>query len=398
MKEIVIVGAKRSPIGSLMGSLSTLSAVELGRQVVGDLLAHTNVDATQIDELIAGQVLTTGAGQNPARQVAIQVGMRQESLAMTINQVCGSGLRAVMLGMQSITSGLSEIVVAGGQESMSNAPHYQYLRGGIKMGDSAATDTILRDGLLDAFDNQLMGVTAERLADKLAISRAAQDAFALRSQQLAQQAIVAGHFNTQITPIQVQYKKQTQQVDADEHPRFDLTMAALEKLTPAFMPNGSVTAGNASGVNDGAAYVLMMSAAKAKALNLSPMAVIRSIGVCGVNPAEMGYGPVPASQQALINAGWTVDALDLIEANEAFAAQALAVNHGMQWDVNKVNVTGGAIALGHPIGASGARILVTLLYNMQRLHQKRGLATLCVGGGQGVALCVERCVERPAVD
>lgn len=388
--EIAIVAAKRSAIGRLSGGLSALSAVEIGQQVARATLESVGVAAEQVDEIITGQVLTAGCGQNPARQIGVGIGMREDSITMTINQVCGSGLRSVILGAQSIAVGQSEIVLVGGQESMSNAPHLQHIRDGVRYGNAETKDSIVVDGLADAFDHEMMGITAERLAEKYDISRAEQDAFALRSQQLAQQAIEAGHFDNEIAEVTIKTRKGEVVINRDEHPRFDMTLADVEKMRPAFKKDGTVTAANASGINDGAAYVLLMSVEKAQALGLTPLAVIKSSGIAGVDPAVMGYGPVPATRKALEKAGWRVGDLDLIEANEAFAAQALSVNRGLAWDAEKVNVTGGAIALGHPIGASGARILVTLLHNMQRLDAKKGLATLCVGGGQGVTLCVER--------
>lgn len=393
MTAIAIVAAKRSAIGRLSGALSDLSAVEIGCQVAKATLQSIDLSPTQVDEIISGQVLTAGCGQNPARQVALGIGMSHESIAMTINQVCGSGLRSIILGMQSIATGQSSIVMAGGQESMSNAPHLQRLRDGVRYGHSELLDSIVCDGLEDAFDHELMGITAERLSEQYSISRDAQDAFALRSQQLAQQAIESGYFEEQIADIVIKTRKGEVVFNRDEHPRFDMTIADLEKMRPAFKKDGTVTAANASGINDGAAYVVLMSLDQANALGLTPMAIIRGYGITGVDPKIMGYGPVSAVEKTLTQAGWQSSSLDLIEANEAFAAQALAVKHGLGWDEDmqaKVNITGGAIALGHPIGASGARILVTLLYNMRRLAVTKGLATLCVGGGQGVALCVER--------
>lgn len=392
-KKIVIVAAKRSAIGRLSGSLAPLSAVEIGCQVATDVLNSVGVDPKQVDEVITGQVLTAGVGQNPARQIALGIGMSEQSIAMTINQVCGSGLRSVILAKQAIESGQSEIVLAGGQESMSNAPHLQQVRSGIRYGHAEIKDSIVCDGLSDAFDQVMMGVTAETLAEQYAISRAQQDRFALRSQQLAQQAIEAGYFDSQITDVVIKTRKGPVVFNRDEHPRFDMQLADLEKMRPAFAKAGTVTAANASGINDGAAYVLLMSLAKAQALGLKPLAVISGQGIAGVDPKTMGFGPVPATKKALAQAQWHSHDLDLIEANEAFAAQALSVNMGMDWGddmLEKINVTGGAIALGHPIGASGARILVTLLYNMQRLNAQKGVATLCVGGGQGVSVCVEK--------
>lgn len=390
MTEIAIVAAKRSAIGRLSGGLSALTAVELGQQVAQDTLHSAGLAATEVDEIISGQVLTAGCGQNPARQVALGIGMSENSLSLTINQVCGSGLRAIILAAQSINSEQSEVVLAGGQESMSNAPHTHVLRQPTRYGSAQMQDTIIADGLQDAFDGQLMGITAERLAEKYQLSRQAQDAFAYRSQQLAKTAIENGYFTEQISEIVVKERKGERIVNTDEHPRFDVTLEQLAAMRAAFKADGSVTAGNASGINDGAAYLLLMSTRKAAEYGLSPLAIIKGMGVAGVDPKIMGIGPVPAAKQALQQANWSADELDLIEANEAFAAQALAVNAEMDWDDARVNVTGGAIALGHPIGASGARILVTLLHNMQRLNKNKGLATLCVGGGQGVAVCVER--------
>ncbi len=393
MKNIAIVAAKRSAIGRLNGALSPLSAVELGQQVAAATLQSVDFPASQVDEIITGQVLMAGCGQNPARQIALSIGMDEKSIAMTINHVCGSGLRAVMLGMQAIVTGQSQVVLAGGQESMSNAPHLQSVRAGVRYGDSTMRDSIICDGLTDAFDGQAMGITAERLAEQYQISRAAQDAWALRSQQLAQQAIEKGYFQQEIADVHIKTRKGEITVNQDEHPRFNMQPADLEKMRPAFIKDGTVTAANASGINDGAAYVLLMSEEKAAELKLQPMAVIKGCGIAGVDPKIMGYGPVPATQKALAQANWSSADLGLVEANEAFAAQVLAVNHGMQWGeafAEKVNVCGGAIALGHPIGASGARILVTLLHNMQRLDADKGLATLCVGGGQGVSMCVAR--------
>ncbi len=393
MTDIAIVAAKRSAIGRLSGSLSPLSAVEIGSQIAAATLKSIDLSAEQVDEIITGQVLTAGAGQNPARQIGLNIGMADDSISLTINHVCGSGLRAVILGAQAIATGQSQVVLAGGQESMSNAPHWQALRDGVRYGTAAVNDSIISDGLQDAFDGELMGITAERLAEQYDISRADQDAFALRSQQRAQTAIKSGWFADEIADVKIKTRKGESVFNQDEHPRFDMQLADLEKMRPAFKKDGTVTAANASGINDGAAYVVLMSTEKAKALGLTPLAVIKGMGISGVDPKVMGFGPVPACNKALNNAGWQSGDLDLIEANEAFAAQALAVNHGMQWGeemADKINISGGAIALGHPIGASGARILVTLLYNMQRLNAPKGLATLCVGGGQGVSLCVEK--------
>lgn len=393
MKHIAIVAAKRSAIGRLSGALSPLSAVEIGTQIAKATLDSIGYSAENVDEIITGQVLTAGAGQNPARQIGLNIGMPHDSLSLTINHVCGSGLRAVMLGAQAIITGQSEVILAGGQESMSNAPHLQHLRDGVRYGNTEVIDSIISEGLQDAFDGELMGITAERLAETYCISRQQQDAFALRSQQRAQTAIENGWFKDEIADITIKTRKGEVTFNQDEHPRFGMQLADLEKMRPAFQKDGTVTAANASGINDGAAYVLLMSEDKAEQLGLKPLAVIKGMGVSGVDPQIMGFGPVPASQKAFSNAGWNSADIDVIEANEAFAAQALAVNHGMDWGddmAEKINVTGGAIALGHPIGASGARILVTLLYNMERLNARKGLATLCVGGGQGVSLCIER--------
>ncbi|MGY0399290.1 MAG: acetyl-CoA C-acetyltransferase [Ostreibacterium sp.] len=393
MTSIAIVAAKRSAIGRLSGAFSSLSSVELGQQVATAMLQSVDISPQQLDEIVTGQVLTAGCGQNPARQIGLAIGMRQNSISLSINQVCGSGLRSVILGMQSIICGQSEIVLAGGQESMSNAPHLQYLRSGVRYGNATLLDSIISDGLADAFDDELMGMTAERLANQYHISRKEQDRFALRSQQFAQIAIEKGYFDSQIADVVVKHRQSKVVVNRDEHPRFDSCLADIEKRQPAFKKEGTVTVANASGINDGAAYVLLMRQEKALSLGLSPLATISGFGLAGVDPKIMGYGPVPSTQKALSYAGWTSADLELIEVNEAFAAQVLAVCHGLQWDDSireKINITGGAIALGHPIGASGTRILVTLLYNMQRLNVNKGLATLCGGGGQGVSLCLQR--------
>jgi len=393
MKKIAIVAAKRSAVGRLSGVLSSLSAVRLGEQVAKDTLVSVGVAPAAVDELIAGQVLTAGCGQNPARQVALNIGMAPSSTALTVNQVCGSGLYAVILAAQSISSGRSQIVLAGGQESMSNAPHLQHLRQGLRYGHGKLLDSLLCDGLSDAFDGEPMGLTAERLAEKYSIAKAAQDHFAMRSQRCAQAAIEKGYFASQITPVTVKSPKITEPVTQDEHPRFNINLESIAAQRPAFKANGSVTAANSSGINDGAAYVLLMTLDKAKDFGLTPMAMIDGSGIAGVDPKTMGFGPVPACQKALAATGWAMSDIDLIEANEAFAAQTLAVAQGLGWGdvvMARLNITGGAIALGHPIGASGARILVTLLYNMHRLAVSKGLATLCVGGGQGICLCVSR--------
>jgi acetyl-CoA C-acetyltransferase len=389
-KDIVIVDAVRTPVGAFNGGLSTLPAHKLGETVIRALLARTSVKPETVSEVILGQVLSTAQGQNPARQAAYNAGLGKDVPAWGINQVCGSGLRTVALAAQAVALGDSEIVIAGGQESMSLAPHAMHMRGGLKMGNGTLIDTMVNDGLWDAFNNYHMGVTAENVAKKFNITREEQDAFALASQQKAGAAIAAGKFTDEIVPVTVAGRKGDVIVDKDEHPKPDTTAEALASLRPAFDKAGSVTAGNASGINDGAAAVVVMSADKAKELGLTPLATIRSWAHAGVEPEIMGIGPVAASTKALKKAGWSVKDLDLIEANEAFAAQAIAVNKEMGWDISKVNVNGGAIALGHPIGASGCRVLVSLLHEMKRRDAKKGLATLCIGGGMGVALCVER--------
>jgi acetyl-CoA C-acetyltransferase len=390
MSDIVIVSATRTAVGSFLGAFANTPAHELGGAVITAALERAGVSPDAVDEVILGQILTAGAGQNPARQAAIRAGIPDTATALGINQLCGSGLRAVALGMQQIASGDARIIVAGGQESMSLAPHCQNLRSGAKMGAVALVDTMLSDGLTDAFGGYHMGVTAENVAKEFGISREAQDAFALASQQKAASAQAAGRFDAEITPFTVRTRKGDIIVSRDEYIRADASEEGLAKLRPAFDKNGTVTAGNASGLNDGAAALVLMHADEARARGLTPLARIASWATAGVDPALMGTGPIPASRKALEKAGWTVDDLDLIEANEAFAAQACGVNAGMGWDTAKVNVNGGAIAIGHPIGASGARILVTLLHEMGRSNAERGLATLCIGGGMGVAMCLER--------
>ncbi len=393
MQDVVIVAATRTPIGSFHGALASLSAVELGATVIRALLEKTDVQPEMVDEVIFGQVLTTGSGQNPARQTALRAGLPVSTPAVTVNLVCGSGLKAVQQAVQAIRCGDAEIVIAGGQESMSNAPYFlDGARAGLRLGHVSMKDSVVHDGLWDAFNDYHMGITAENLAEQFAISRERQDAFALRSQKQAAAAIEAGRFVNEITPVSVpQGKKPPRLVTTDEQPRPETTAEKLAQLKPAFRPgDGSVTAGNASSINDGAAAVMVMSASKAKALNLTVLARVASYAVSGVDPAVMGIGPVTASAKCLNRAGWTLDEVDLIEANEAFAAQALAVGDALRWNEDNVNVNGGAIALGHPIGASGCRILVTLLHEMAKRDVARGLATLCVGGGQGVALAVER--------
>jgi acetyl-CoA C-acetyltransferase len=392
MEDVVIVAAGRSAVGSFGGSLAQLSAVDIGAQVVRGVLERAGIDGEQVDEVILGQVLTAAAGQNPARQTAIRAGLPVTCPAMTINKVCGSGLKATHLASQAIRLGDASVIIAGGQESMSLAPHaLPKSRTGQRMGDWKLEDTMIKDGLWDAFNNYHMGVTAENLAEKYDISREEQDEFAARSQQRAEAAIKEGRFADQIIPIEIpQRKGDPLRFEVDEYPRAGATTEGMSRLKPAFKGDGSVTAGNASGINDGAAAVVMMSESRARELGLEPLARVRAYANAGVDPAIMGAGPIPATRRCLERAGWSIDDLDLIEANEAFAAQALAVGKDLGWDPEKVNVNGGAIAIGHPIGASGARILVTLLYEMKRRDVHRGLATLCIGGGQGVALAVER--------
>jgi len=388
---VVIVSAKRTAIGSFLGGLSTLSAVELGKVAVTAALNDAGVSPTDVDEVILGQVLTAGCGQNPARQTAIAAGIPNEKTALTINQVCGSGLRAVALGMQAIKNGDANIVVAGGQESMSGSAHAANLRNGTKMGNLEFVDTMIKDGLWDAFNGYHMGMTAENIATKYSLTRADQDNLAATSQQRAEAAIKVGKFKDEIAPVTIKQKKTEITFDTDEFPRAGTTVESLGGLRPAFKPDdGTVTAGNASGINDGAAALVLMSADEAKKRGLTPLATIVSWATAGVDPAIMGTGPIPASTKALAKAGWSVADLDLIEANEAFAAQACSVIKDMKFDETKVNVNGGAIALGHPIGASGARVLTTLLHEMKRRNAKRGLTTLCIGGGMGIAMCVER--------
>jgi acetyl-CoA C-acetyltransferase len=388
--DIVIVDAVRTAVGNFSGGLSTLTGAQLGAEVVKALLARTNIAPADVNELIMGQVLTAATGQNPARQTAILAGLAQESTAMTINQVCGSGLRAVAEGMKSIRAGDSTIVIAGGQESMSLAPHAMQLRTGVKMGDGKMQDTMIVDGLWDAFNNYHMGITAENIASQFQITREDQDKFAANSQAKAAKAQADGKFVGEIVPVTIKGRKGDTIVDKDEFIRGDSTFDVLSKLRPAFKPDGTVTAGNASGLNDGAAAVVLMTRGEAEKRGLKPLASIKSWATAGVDPKIMGTGPIPASTKALEKAGWTHAQLDLIEANEAFAAQAISVNRGMGWDEAKVNVNGGAIAIGHPIGASGARILTSLLHEMQRRDAKKALATLCIGGGMGIAMCVER--------
>ncbi|MBY0137292.1 acetyl-CoA C-acetyltransferase [Paracoccus yeei] len=390
MTKAVIVSAARTPVGSFLGSFANTPAHDLGAIVIKAVLERAGVDASEVSETILGQVLTAGQGQNPARQAHIKAGLPQESAAWGLNQVCGSGLRAVALAAQQVILGDAKVVIAGGQESMSLAPHAAYIRSGQKMGDMKMLDTMIRDGLWDAFHDYHMGTTAENVAGKWDISRAQQDEFAVASQNKAEAAQKAGRFADEIVPVTIKTRKGETVVDADEYIRHGATLDAMEKLRPAFSKDGSVTAGNASGLNDGAAAVLVMSEDEASRRGLTPLARIVSYATAGVDPAIMGTGPIPASRKALEKAGWTVADLDLVEANEAFAAQACAVNKDMGWDPSIVNVNGGAIAIGHPIGASGARVLNTLLFEMKRRDARKGLATLCIGGGMGVALCVER--------
>jgi acetyl-CoA C-acetyltransferase len=391
MTEVVIAGAARTPVGAFNGSLSSVAASYLGEVAIRAALERAKTEAGEVDEVVMGQILTAAAGQNPARQAAIGAGIPVERTAYGINQLCGSGLRTVALGYQAIKLGDAEVMVCGGQESMSQAPHAQYLRSGQRMGDLSLIDTMIKDGLWDAFNGYHMGNTAENVAEKFQITRDEQDAFALASQQKAGAAMASGRFKDEIAPVTIKSRKGETVVDTDEHPKPDTTAETLAKLRPAFQRDGgTVTAGNASGINDGAAALVLMSAANASKRGVTPLARIVSWATAGVDPAIMGTGPIPASQRALEKAGWSKDQLDLVEANEAFAAQACAVNKGLAWDTSKVNVNGGAIALGHPIGASGARVLVTLLHEMQKRDAKKGLATLCIGGGMGVAMCVER--------
>ena len=390
MTDIVIAGAVRTPVGAFNGGLASLPAHKLGEVAIAEALRRAEVDPKEVSEVIMGQILAAGEGQNPARQAAIGAGLPFEVTAYGVNQLCGSGLRTVALGYQAIRNGDSEIVVAGGQESMSQAPHCIHLRNGVKMGDAEMVDTMIKDGLWDAFNGYHMGNTAENVAQRWQITRDQQDAFAAASQAKAEAAQKAGRFADEIVAVKIATRRGETIVDTDEHPKHGTTLEVLAKLRPAFDKNGTVTAGNASGINDGAAAVVLMSAEAATKRGVHPLARIVSWATAGVDPAIMGSGPIPASRMALKKAGWNADDLDLVEANEAFAAQACAVNKDLGWNVERVNVNGGAIALGHPIGASGARVLVTLLYEMQRRNVKKGLATLCIGGGMGIAMCLER--------
>ena len=388
--DIVIVAAGRTAVGSFNGAFGNTPAHDLGAAVIKAVLERANVDAAEADEVILGQVLTAGQGQNPARQAAMAAGVPQEKTAWSLNQVCGSGLRAVALGQQQIANGDAKIIVAGGQESMSLSPHAAYMRAGTKMGDTKFVDTMIKDGLMDAFQGYHMGTTAENIATKWQISREDQDRFAVGSQNKAEAAQTSGRFRDEIIPFTVKGKKGDIVVDEDEYIRKGAVLDNFTKLRPAFSKDGTITAGNASGLNDGAAAVVLMTADEANRRGLTPLARIASWATAGVDPSIMGTGPIPASRKALEKAGWHVKDLDLIEANEAFAAQAISVNKDMGWDTDRVNVNGGAIAIGHPIGASGARVLVTLLHEMQKRDAHKGLATLCIGGGMGIALTIER--------
>ena len=390
MSDIVITAAKRTPVGSFLGAFGSVPAHELGRIAIEAALAQSGVDAADVSEVIMGQVLTAAQGQNPARQASMAAGIPKEVPAWGVNQVCGSGLRAVALGAQAIANGDASIVVAGGQESMSLSTHAQALRAGQKMGAVSLVDTMITDGLTDAFNNYHMGITAENVAEQCQVTREQQDAFAVRSQTLASAARAAGRFTDEIVPVTVKGRKGDTVVERDEYIRDGATIEAMASLKPAFKKDGSVTAANASGINDGAAAIVLMTREEAEKRGVKILARIASWASAGVDPAVMGLGPVPATKKALEKAGWNVGDLDLIEANEAFAAQALAVGKELGLDPDKVNVNGGAIAIGHPIGASGARVLTTLLYEMERRDAKKGLATLCIGGGMGIAMCVER--------
>ena len=390
MTEVVIVGAARTAVGNFNGGLATVPAHELGATAIKAALERAGVDAADVQEVFMGQVLTAGGGQNPARRAAIDAGIPEEATAMTINQLCGSGLRSVAMALQTIMMGDADIVVAGGQESMSLAPHTMHLRKGTVMGPGKLNDSMLQDGLTCAFNDYHMGTTAQNIADKYDISREEQDAFAAASQNKAEAARNAGNFAEEITPVTIKSRRGDTVIDTDEFIKDGITAEGLGKLRPAFSKDGSVTAGNASGINDGASCVVMMSKAEAEKRGITPIATVKAWATHGVDPKIMGTGPIPAVKKALAKAGWTTDDLDLVEANEAFAAQAISVNKELGWDTDKVNVNGGAIAIGHPIGASGNRVLVTLLHEMKRRDSKKGLATLCIGGGMGVALCVER--------
>ena len=388
--DVVIVSAGRTPVGAFNGAFATLPAHELGKVAIKGVLERAGIEAARVSEVIIGQILSAGQGQNPARQASIGAGVPVEVPAWGVNQLCGSGLRTVALGYQAILQGDAEIVVAGGQESMSMAPHCAYLRGGVKMGNFDMVDTMIKDGLWDAFNGYHMGNTAENVARQWQITRAQQDEFAVASQNKAEAAMKAGKFKDEILPVTIKSRKGDVVVDTDEYPKQGVTLDQISKLRPAFDKEGTVTAANASGINDGAAAVVLMSAAQAAKEGKKPLARIVSWAQAGVDPKIMGSGPIPASRAALKKAGWKIEDLDLIEANEAFAAQACAVNKDLGWDISKVNVNGGAIAIGHPVGASGTRVLVTLLHEMQKRNLKKGLATLCIGGGMGIAMCIER--------
>jgi len=388
--DIVIVSATRTAIGAFSGGFKTLSAATLGANVIEAVLEKSGVPANDIDEVIMGQVLTAGVGQNPARQAAMAAGIPDDKTAYTINQVCGSGLRSVATAHDMIKLGQASVMIAGGQENMTQSPHTMFLRDGVKMGNGKMVDTMVHDGLWDIFNDYHMGITAENIAEKFQITRDDQDEFAANSQQKTETAQGEGKFDDEIVPVTVKGRKEDVEVKVDEHPRHGATKEALSKLRPAFSKDGSVTAGNASGINDGAAAVVVMSREEAEKRECEPLATIKSWATAGVDPSIMGTGPVPASRKALDMAGWDTKDLDLIEANEAFAAQAISVNREMGWDTDIVNVNGGAIALGHPIGASGTRILVTLIHEMTKRDSKKGLATLCIGGGMGIAMCIER--------
>jgi acetyl-CoA C-acetyltransferase len=388
--DIVIVGAVRTPIGAFNGALGTVPAHELGKVAIKAAIERAGVEPSRVSEVILGQILTAGQGMNPARQASIGAGIPIEVPAWGVNQVCGSGLRAVALGYQAIANGDSDIAVVGGQESMSLSPHCAHLRNGVKMGNFDMVDTMIKDGLWDIFNGYHMGTTAENVARQWQITRQQQDEFAVGSQKKAEAAQKAGRFADEIAPVTVKSRKGDIVVDTDEYPKHGTTLEVIAKLKPAFDKEGTVTAANASGINDGAAAMVLMKASEAARLGKTPLARIAAWAQAGVDPKIMGTGPIPASRAALKKAGWSVNDLDLIEANEAFAAQACAVNKDLGWDTDKVNVNGGAIAIGHPIGASGARVLVTLLHEMQKRNAKKGLATLCIGGGMGIALCVER--------
>ncbi len=390
MGAIVVVGAARTPVGAFNGAFASLAAHELGAVAIREALARAHIKGAEVDEVILGQILTAGQGQNPARQASMAAGCPAETTAWGLNQLCGSGLRAIALGLQQIKNGDAQIVVAGGQESMSVAPHCAYLRGGVKMGDFKMIDTMIKDGLTDAFFGYHMGTTAENVARQWNVTRETQDKYAVASQNKAAAAQKAGRFKEEIVPVIVKGRKGDTVVEDDEYIRHDTTFDGLQKLRPAFDKDGTITAGNASGINDGAAAVVLMSEEEAVRRGATPLVQIVSWATAGVDPQIMGTGPIPAARKALKQAGWSVSDLDLVEANEAFAAQACAVNSDMSWDPEIVNVNGGAIAIGHPVGASGARIFNTLIYEMKRRGAKKGLATLCIGGGMGVAMCVER--------